>query len=318
MTSTYLRWLGDQLSVAAPDVRRAAGRFDPDLVIGYATGYGPGAMSAFVRSLRAVYGGRIALYVDPGRPDVDELLEAHGVDRLTLGRNGGGWRPHPAVERFGAYLSGLDAYPEARRVLMTDVRDVVFQDHPLQEPVAELEFYPESGDDTLAEDPKNLAWLRRLVGEPIADQLLGRTCICAGTIIGHADEVRRLCRLLLFLGGIPRSGHGGAFGADQAACNLSVYLGLCPGEVRPNFTRVATLQRTPSSSLRVEGGRLLNPDGSISPIVHKYDRHPVLLAAVEARWSPDFPAGLAPTRRPVSSFFAHAARGIGKRLPELR
>jgi hypothetical protein len=314
--SAYLTWLGGQLAADAPPVRRATGAFGPDLVMGYATGYGVEALAPFVRSLRTVYDGRIALYVD--RPEVEAFLDGLGVDRLSPPACGG-WTPTVAVSRFGSYLAGLKAYPGARHVLLTDVRDVVFQGPPLAAPVAELEFYPEHGEDRLADDVKNLRWLRRMFGGPVADQLAERTCLCAGTIVGRRGEIEQLCRLLLFLGAIPRSGVGRAFGADQAAFNLAAYHGLTSGVQRPNFGRVATLQRTAGAELAWRDGRMVNPDGTVSPIVHKYDRHPHIETEVRRLWAPDLPEPSAPRRRPsLRRFIRHAGGGLAKRLPELR
>ena len=83
---------------------------------------------------------------------------------------------------------------------------------------------------------------------------------------------------------------GGAFGADQAAYNLAAYHGLTSGVQHPNFRRVATLQRTPGEALGWNGRQMVNPDGTVSPIVHKYDRHPRLEAEFRRLWAADLPA----------------------------
>ena len=316
--SAYLNWLGGQLETREARRTAAPGRFGPDLVIGYATGYGAAELAPFVRSLRTWFDGRVALYVDAWRPGVTAFLDLHRIDRLEPPDEPRSWRPHVAVQRFGAYLSGLRCYPDVRHVLMSDVRDVVFQGPPLAEPVAELEFFPEHGGDRLATDLKNLRWLKRLFSEKIARQLGDRPCLCAGTIIGHRAQIERLCRILLFLSAIPRSGVGGAFGADQASYNLAAYLGLCEGAVQPNFGRVATVQRTPEGEISWDGEQVRGPDGSVSPILHKYDRHPRIAAALTARWAPDFPGEAPPRRIDLHHFMEHASKGVAKRLPEFR
>jgi hypothetical protein len=128
----------------------------------------------------------------------------------------------------------------------------------------------------------------------------------------------RFCRTLLMLASVPRSEIGGAFGADQAACNMAVHLGLIEGEIVPNYGRVATLGLTPSQDLRVIDGRIVNPDNSISPIVHQHDRHPVLAAAMHERWGGGMehrervrPKSSAERRRKLRDSFM-------RRLPELR
>src|SRR4051812_41621217 len=82
-SSSYLAWLGPQLAAGVPQVRRAEGEFGPDLVMGYATGYGVEHIAPFVRSLGPFYPGRIALYVDDGRPELESFLPRHGGDRLS-------------------------------------------------------------------------------------------------------------------------------------------------------------------------------------------------------------------------------------------
>ena len=98
--------------------------------------------------------------------------------------------------------------------------------------------------------------------------------------MGPRREIVRFCRLVLMLAAIPRSEIGGAFGADQAACNIAVHMGLVEAEVRANYGRVATLGLTPGETLGFENGQVINPDGSISAIVHQHDRHPHLAEAV--------------------------------------
>lgn len=315
--SAYLDWLGRQLETRKPRVTLAEGAFGPDLVIGYATGYGVTTLAPFVRSLRAHFDGRIALYVDACRPDVDAFLADYGVDRLEPAESRS-WKPHVTTERFGAYLGGLLHYPEARHVLMSDVRDVVFQGPPLAEPVGELEFFPEDNGAQIADDAHNLRWLKRLFSAKIAAQVKGRACLCAGTIVGRRAEIERLCRIILFLSAIPRSSVGGAFGADQAAFNLAAYLGLCGGVVRANFERVATLEDTPQGQLGWDGEKVRNPDGGTSPILHKYDRYPEIVAEVMKRWAPDLPPEPPAKRIDLPGFVAHTSRTIGKRLPEIR
>ena len=316
--SAYLNWLGGQLETREARRTAAPGHFGPDLVIGYATGYGAAELAPFVRSLRAWFDGRVALYVDAWRPGVEAFLDLHRIDRLEPPCEPRSWRPHVAVQRFGAYLSGLSCYPDARHVLMSDVRDVVFQGPPLTEPVGELEFFPEHGGDRLGADVKNLRWLERLFSQKIARQLADRPCLCAGTIIGRRPQIERLCRILLFLSAIPRSGVGGAFGADQAAFNLAAYLGLCEGAVQPNFGRVATVQRTPVGDIAWDGEQVRNPDGSVSPVLHKYDRHPGVAAALMTRWAPDFPGGHPARKIDLGRFVQHTSQGVAKRLPEFR
>ena len=81
---------------------------------------------------------------------------------------------------------------------------------------------------------------------------------------------------------------------------------------------MATLGLTPSEDLSLADGRILNPDGSASAIVHQHDRHAELATAMHALWG----GGLEhrERRRPKSS--AERRRklrdSLMRRLPELR
>lgn len=112
--------------------------------------------------------------------------------------------------------------------------------------------------------------LRGVGGEDVARALADKPCVCVGTVMGPRESMIRFCRTLLMLAAIPRSEIGGAFGADQAACNIALHLGLVEGEASPNYGRIATIGLTPSADLSLADGRIVNPDGG-----DQRDRAPV-------------------------------------------
>lgn len=278
--SAYLGWLTGALTREPGPARRMIA--PDDLVMGYATGYDAAMIAPFVRSLRAVFDGRIALVVDD-RPDVVELLTDHDVD-IIHPDSVDGWEPHAVVARFAAYAKLLERYPDVVDVLLTDVRDVVFQAEPFGPPPRRLEVFVEYENGGLGDHAFNMKHLSALVGEEMAASLADKPCICVGTVLGPRDDILRFCRLLLMLAAIPRSEMGGAFGADQAACNLAVHLDLIRTNIQPNYRRVATLGLTPGDRLKFVNDRIVNPDGSVSAIVHQHDRHAHLSAAVHGLW----------------------------------
>lgn len=312
--SAYLDWLagamlGEQEHVASLTAT-------DDLILGYATGYDAADVAPFVRSLRAVFDGPVVLVVDQD-PDLLAFLAENRIEAAAPATVEA-WAPHPVVARFAAFDRLLRERPQARSVLLTDVRDVVFQAAPFEPRPQGLEFFNEYADGVLADHAFNMKYLRGVGGEAVARALADKPCVCVGTVMGPRDAMMRFCRTLLMLAAVPRSEIGGAFGADQAACNIAVHLGLIEGEIVPNYGRVATLGLTPSEELRVADGRILNPDGGVSPIVHQHDRHPALAAAMHDRWG----GGMQhrERRRPKSS--AERRRklrsSLMRRLPELR
>lgn len=311
--STYLQWAAASLGGSARSSGGSAG--GGDLVLGYATGYGQAQTEAFVRSLRAVHAGPIALFVDQ-EPGLRGWLASHGVEALDA-RPVEGWCPLPVVARFGDYARVLEQRGSLGNVLLTDVRDVVFQADPFAPAPVGLEVFVEDEDHRIGDNRFHLKYLRALAGDAVADRLTGRPCLCAGTIMGPVADVTRLCRLILVLCAIPRSGVGGGFGIDQAALELAVHGGLIEASVQPNHGRVATIGMDVAGA-RPQGERIANRDGSFSPIVHQYDRHPALMTAVRAVWNtgtPDRertgPQGLARNR-------AKLRATLNRYLPELR
>lgn len=312
--SAYLGWLTAALN-RPPSVKRVLDAPD-DLVLGYATGYDAAMIAPFVRSLRAVFDGQAALIVDD-RPDVLALLEEYGVEAVVP-VSVQGWEPHAVMARFAAYDQLIERYANAVDVLLTDVRDVVFQAEPFTPSPRRLEVFVENENGALKDHAFNLKHMTALVGEEMTAALGDRPCICVGTIMGPREDVARFCRTVLMLAAIPRSEIGGAFGADQAACNLAVHLDLVRTEVQPNFGRVATLGMTPGASLGFVDGKVVNPDGSVSPIVHQHDRHPHLAQPLHTLWG----QGMRYCDRVQPKKAADRGRklrhSLMRRLPELR
>lgn len=283
-------------------------------MLGAASGYGPRQVKAFVASLRAVHDGPAAILTD--RPDaLGPLLERFGVDCLvpSVPR---GYAPHPGSARFLDALQAVEAlYPETGCILLSDVRDVVFQADPFAPPPAGIEFVIEAEPRTLAQHGANFRWLSALAGAGVARSVAGAPCVCSGTILGPREDIVRLIRQMMLLMAVPRSAVPASFGADQAAVNLIAHWGLVGGaSLLPNHGRIATIGMTEPARVSLDAAGLIRAaDGPASAIIHQYDRHPVLAAAVEARWQvaaePDLPIARRP-RGPLAS--------AAKRVPELR
>ena len=75
---------------------------------------------------------------------------------------------------------------------------------------------------------------------------------------------------------------------------------------------------TPGEALSLADGRIVNPDGGISPIVHQYDRHPALMAAMHERWGQGFEARERRRGKSLSERGRKLKESLARRLPELR
>jgi hypothetical protein len=286
------------------------------VVLGYATGYDAADIAPFVRSLRSVFRGAVALVVDD-RPDVARLLVDHDV--LAVAPDAvNGWSPHPVMQRFVAFDRLLRDWPDADSVLITDVRDVVFQADPFAPRPERLMAFQEQEDSVLGDHAFNMKYIRALAGDDVARAISDRPCVCVGTVMGPRADILRLCRIILMLAATPRSVIGGAFGADQAACNLAIHLGLIDADILQNYGRVATLGLTPGENLRFEDGKVLNPDGTASAIVHQHDRHPELAAALYLMWGQGFEHRLRVQPKSAADRLDKLKQSITRRLPEFR
>lgn len=311
--SRYLTWVAKALARPA-DVTTTA--VQGHVVLGYATGYDAADIAPFVRSLRAVFDGTVALVVDD-RPDVAALLSEHDV--IAVAPHGvDGWAPHPVMQRFVAFDRLLRGWPDMDGVLITDVRDVIFQADPFLSRPDRLLAFQENEAGVLADHAFNMKYIRALAGEDLAHAVSQQPCVCVGTVMGPRADILRFCRIILMLATTPRSTIGGAFGADQAACNLAIHLGLIDAEVLPNYGRVATLGMSPGSSLTFQNGKVVNPDGTTSAIVHQHDRHPQLAEAVHALWGDGFDHRQRVQPKSGAERWDKLKQSIARRLPEPR
>lgn len=317
--SAYLGWLAAAIA-GERGVSSLSAAGEQSIVLGYATGYDLSDVAIFIRSLRSYYQGPVALVVDR-EPALRAFLADHDVEALDApnpSQNLEDWQPHAVVSRFAGFDVLLSERPWVKHALLTDVRDVVFQGDPFALELGPLEVFCE-GDFPLEAHDFNMKYMRAIVGDDMAHSLGDQACICVGTIMGEREALIRFCRLILMLGAIPRSEVGGAFGADQATANLAVHLGLIHAAIEPNFGRVATVGLTPRGGLGFEGGKIINPDGSLSPIVHQHDRHPEILKSIQSLWGQGVECRKRIKPPKTLAYRGQKLKGsIRKRLPELR
>lgn len=314
--SAYLGWLSAALAVdrgSTPQVNSKK----RDLIVGYATGYGVSQVALFVHSLRSYYQGPVLLVTD-NDPALRAFLEDHNIEAVDPPVScTGAWSPHAVVSRFAGFDCLLRDRPWVRNALLTDVRDVVFQADPFGDPIKGLEFFSEASEP-LSEHAFNMKYLRAVAGEDLARAVSDKACICVGTVMGPREGLMRFCRLILMLGAIPRSEIGGAFGADQACCNLAVHMGLMDGDVKDNHGRVATVGMVKREALGLRDGVVVNPDGSVSAVLHQYDRHPDLMEAIWERWGGGHEIKVRKTPRTAAMWFSRMMQSVRRRSAELR
>jgi Nucleotide-diphospho-sugar transferase len=265
---------------------------DPDarrLVLGAAIGFEVEQVQIFVESLRANYAGDVLLLIRWPGLRVARYLKSRGVEVIRVFQTRSFTRSVHA-RRYAIYLDYLRArLSRYDQVIMSDVRDVVFQRNPFDEIASpKCHFYLESAARTIGEDPTNSRWVRGCFSAAEAERLARCRISCSGiTIGGTAAIIAYLERMVARIRAIPwriyrRIGHG----YDQAIHNYLVHLdSTTDGIMVENNQHVATMALEPRAFYRLDHESLIHgPDDHLLPICHQYDRFPDLLKAVERRF----------------------------------
>ena len=243
-----------------------------NLVLGAAFNYTKDQVKPFLLSLRQHYSDEIVLLInDQTDQQTLDFYEENSVYTYipdeTLTRDTGN------VRRFYHYLDCLEHFEHTDNILLTDVRDVIFQSDPFENyPQHQLEFFaePEIFENCTKH---NSPWYMNLYGKELLDKISKQYILCAGTTMGKKDqiifyikslidEIERLIKL------------GKAHGTcDQAVHNHLVYSNIFENyRINHNGSGLVSTMHH-SKVLRFNRqGYMLNDDDTVTPIVHQYDR----------------------------------------------
>lgn len=240
-----------------------------DAVIGAAFGYDDDKVRPFLKSLRlSGYQGEIRLIVDEATPLSKELVDTYDARRVIVGGPNFNERP-PHEGRYWGYRLVLDRL-DVDRVLLSDVRDVLFQADPFRFRgwnTYRIFFALEEG--TIAECSKNQEWITARYGQAIFNRLSGYISVCSGTTIGTktaiVEYVDKMCEHMQHILNPPAM--------DQGAHNYICYLDPIRGQ------RLMLNGKSPIMTVggmkhfwRTEDGKLQNYNQTIPATVHLYDR----------------------------------------------
>jgi hypothetical protein len=177
--------------------------------------------------------------------------------------------------RYSLYYDFLiNLAPTATEILVTDVRDVLFQGDPFSRPLNGLEVALEPPCHTFAREPFNRRWILDLAGPDQLIKMNGCVASCSGTVIGPRADMLHYLREMSAAIGWRRCAMGPH---DQAIHNLLLHTGRLPkARVIPNgHGRILTMGGMSSYDMDTNG-HVTNFDGSLPAVVHQYDRHPGL------------------------------------------
>ena len=232
--------------LAPPLVVRALGRVKAQRGV---RRFYPGVYRATAKGLRAAPGSEVAL-------DLEFRLQ--GIQAL----------------RYRHYLEYLASAPAIEQVMISDLRDVVFQRNPFENEALELEVFLEEPHVRTGTPGFNSTWLQDLYGDEGVRALGDQVISCSGVTLGRREG------MLTYLRTMDREVRRHSFPLgphDQAIHNWLLYTGQLPGAtaVANGRGRVQTMGAQPEIYLASDG-MVVNPDGTVPAVLHQYDRHRAL------------------------------------------
>jgi hypothetical protein len=261
----------------------------PDLILGMFGAYAAATALPFLRSLRASgCDAEVVLLVHGNPPGTAAALAAAGARIEEVALAGVPADVSYNVARYAALAAHLGARPDAGRVLVTDVRDVVFQRDPFALAAGPLHLFLEHPSKPIGACIWTSSWIRYRYGDAALPPLAARPIACSGVVGGDAAAVRDYLRVVA--AELPPALRATNYmaGYDQGVVNVLAHGGRLPGlrlyEYRD--TPVLHLGNTPAAGVACdEHGEVVNDAGVPVALVHQYDRHPDLAARLAARWS---------------------------------
>ncbi|HXG82926.1 MAG TPA: hypothetical protein VNI84_02770 [Pyrinomonadaceae bacterium] len=188
------------------------------------------------------------------------------------------------------YFNSLDLlsnkYKDVDLVLLTDSRDVFFQDDPFKNFNSDLAFGLEDVPINKCKYTKN--WVEGIYGEHRASEISGEQVICSGVTLGKRKAVVKYLHLMCEE--ICRNARRVAFGVgyDQGIHNWLVRTNSnLTFKLIPNGEKlIATLNYSDLTQFKFDEKRgLLNQNDELVSIVHQYDRKEFIAKWCLQKWS---------------------------------
>ena len=181
----------------------------------------------------------------------------------------------PSCNRYAIYYLYLSKYGHKyANVMLSDVRDVVFQGDPFDFHFEDgsLNCFLEEGEKTIGESEGNAQWIREGFGEDALAKIADKSISCSGTTIGSIDSIMAYLKAMID-SFVQLKYH--SWGIDQGVHNYIIYQGLVKNvKFYQNFSGpILTMHYTNEEKLRFDSnGYLRNEDGSAINVLHQYDR----------------------------------------------
>jgi hypothetical protein len=169
-------------------------------------------------------------------------------------------------------LANRDKY---KYILVTDVRDVLFQADPFAhlEQDSILNFYQE--DDPIKDSFYICYWVKHAFGAKKLEPIKDKMGICSGTTIGSVDRMLDYLENMIATQARITGGLTALGGFDQGIHNYLIYNNYFPGaQIKINGTAEVFQLGGSTPTLFNENQELVTSENVVIPVIHQFDRTP--------------------------------------------
>ena len=166
-----------------------------NLIIGAAAGYEVDQIRNFVLSLRKVYKGKVVLVYNKSiSKKICIFLFKNNINILISDINS----RNAFKKRYQIYLDILKNFGDIKKLLITDVRDVYFQEDPFKNKLfSKLNFFIE--DKKIENCSINSKWILRCFGKEKLDAIKNQFISCSGITMGFRVPMLKYLREMVIL-----------------------------------------------------------------------------------------------------------------------
>jgi hypothetical protein len=268
-----------------------------NLILGTVMHYEYDVIKPFVSSLRSTdYSGDIVLFHSNIALRTLKRLRRKGVTLIsfdhafphldrTLAKYVTRWADNRRIRTLGVYcFRYLLAYcylnefrEKYHYVMVTDVRDVIFQNDPFNFPIGnKLCCFMEREGTSLGREPANAEWLELAFDKPTLERLNDKPIVCSGVTIGPSNLMIDYLETMIeiFVSAPGKGWEIGKWGLDQPVHNYLIYTQPLPEIVlyANDAGPVLTVGIEDKVSVN-RSGVIVNKRNHVPNIVHQYDRH---------------------------------------------
>lgn len=241
--------------------------------MGAAYGYTTDLLEPFVKSLRRNWDGDCLLVVHPLSDDELKFYESYNISTFELGDE----IKNPKdiqVMRYEIYKGILEEhFLDVEQILISDIRDVMIQADPFKgSKGADLEFFLEPC--WFKNCTANWPWIGGIYGREGMDIVKNEWVVCSGTTMGTRSGILNYIDTMISeIERIRATGRPLYQGEDQPIHNYLIYTNRFSNVVYHHNGEgpITTIHHQQQLTFDRKG-RLLNKDGTPTPVIHQWDR----------------------------------------------